>query len=82
MKNPDGYSAFQLAALRHDSVMLGVLFGTPGPTRLDEDMKHQTSQEVAVEAGRTHLLHSMLCTGKPPFDSFTDIIRGVPSFDA
>lgn len=80
--NVDGYSAFHFAALRHDSVMLGVLFETSGLTPLGDNKKNQISQEVALEAGRAPLLHSMLCTGKPSFDSFTATIQSVASYDA
>lgn len=82
VENVDGYSAFRFAALRHDSVLLEVLFGMSRLTPLDKDTKSQISQEVALEAGRAHPLHSMLCTGNPPFDSFIATIQSLASYDA
>lgn len=78
VENVDGYSAFHFAAMRHDLVMLEVLFGF---TPLDKDTRNRISQEVALEAGRANSFQSMLCTGRPSFDSFTAIIRSAASCD-
>ncbi|MCJ1427884.1 Ankyrin-2 [Sticta canariensis] len=78
VENVDGYSAFSFAAMRHDLVMLKVLFRL---TPLDKDTKNRISQEVTLEAGRAHSFQSMLSTGRPSFDSFTAIIRNAASCD-
>lgn len=81
VENVDGYSAFLLAASRHDSVMLEVLFGTSRLTPLRETTKNQISQKFAHEAERAYSLKSMLCT-EEPLDSFTATIQRVASCDA
>ncbi|MCJ1467876.1 hypothetical protein MMC07_006501 [Pseudocyphellaria aurata] len=79
VKNVDGYSALQFAASRHDPDMLEILYKS---SRLALFYRDKKSQEVALEAGRTSSLQSMLCTGKPSFDSFTTILQSLASYDA